>query len=493
MPDTEQSNNIKEKKYPFREVILISVNLLFIILILVLGHFNRFAADDFINFKNIRYSGFWDTFTFFYHVWNPRWTSNLFMNWMMIIFNPGDSLFLYYFFLLILFVIAVFRMLKNVLTLHNLNTGGFLLINYTLIFISGFFLLTFGIDETWFWMCASTIYILPVITTCHGISFIFSEKNNILTYILLIISFLIAGGGNEPFAIVIISILIAIIVNTLKKNHFSIQKLQIRFFIYKIMVAAVVMIVSFSINAFSPGDARRQTFLPPVDILHIIEAIGYSCVILLKDIALYKLIYIIPYVFLWSYLGAMITKIKPQYVFDFFKIIKQVLARLIILAVITIIISSVLIRGIPPQRTLIVVSFLIAIGFAIIGFVMGYMWSLTKMYSYKVFYTGAIAFIIIFAVIMFIQFPIAEKHARFYDKRIRALETATRFNHNEAFGLAPLPPSGWLYHGDITKDTANNLNKDYRDAIGLHFNVFIDSTLTEPPSIDPPDMLIIRH
>ena len=493
MSDTEQSNSTEEKNYPLRDIILIGVNLLFVILILVLGSYNRFAADDFINFKNIRYLGFWDTFTFFYNAWNPRWTSNLFMNWMMLLFNPADSLFFYYFFLLILFVISVFRMLKNLLTLHNLKPGKFLLINFTLIFISGFFLLTFGIDETWFWMCASTIYILPVIFTCLGISFIFSSKSNFITYILMISSFLVAGGGSEPFAIVVIIILTTIIINTFRKNHFSINKLPGRFIIYKIMVASVVMLISFSINIFSPGDARRQTFLPPIDILHIVEAIGYSSLILLRDILIYKLIYIIPYLFLWSYFGAMIAKTKPLFVFDFFKIIKQVLLRLFVLSILTIILSSVMIRGIPPQRTLTVISFLMAIGIAIIGFVMGYMWSLSKIYSCKVFYAGGIAFILIFTLIIFIQFPIAEKHARFYDKRLMTLTTATRFSQHEAMGLAPLPPSGWLYHGDITSDTANNQNRDYRDAIGLHFNVYIDSTLTKPPTMDPPDMLIIRH
>lgn len=74
-----------------------------------------------------------------------------------------------------------------------------------------------------------------------------------------------------------------------------------------------------------------------------------------------------------------------------------------------------------------------------------------------------------------------------------ALTTATRFSQHDAFPLAPLPPSGWLYNGDITTDTANNQNRDYRDAIGLKFNVYIDSTITEPPIMDSPDMLIIRH
>ena len=469
------------------------MNLLFVILFLVIGSCNRFAADDFINYKNIRLTGFWDTFTFFYHVWNPRWTSNLFMNWMMILFNPANSLFFYYFFLLIAFVIAIYRMLKNIFTLHQLKTTRFLLINFTFIFISGIFLFTFGVDETWFWLCASTIYILPLIFTCFGISIIFSTKNNTINYLLLIPTFLIAGGGNEPFAIVIIIILSAIIITILKKKKIKIANLPIRNFIYKITGAFLMMMISFCINAFSLGAITRLGFLPDINILHITEAIGYSSLILIKNILVYKMIYIIPYVFLWSYLGAMITKIKPQYVFNFAKIIKQVLVRLFIFSLITIIISSILIRGVAPQRTLIVISFLIAIGFAIIGFVIGYMWALSNIYSYRVFYVGVITFIITFTVIIFIQFPIAERHAKFYDKRIMVLTSAKRYYQGETVSLAPLPLAGWLYHGDITKDTANNINRDFRDALGLRFNVFIDSTLTEPPLMDAPDMLIIKH
>jgi hypothetical protein len=392
MPESNQTNTISDKNNSIRNIILLGVNLLFIILVLVLGFFNRFAADDFINFKNVHLTGFWETFTFFYHVWNPRWTSNLFMNLMMLNFNPVDSLFLYYFFLLALFAISVFRMLKNVIAFHNLKTSNFLLINYSLIFISGFFLLTFGIDETWFWMCASTIYILPVIMTCLGISFIFSKGNNVINYLLMIISFLFATGGNEPYAIVLIAIFATIIVNTFRKNKYNINKLPNRFIIYKVIAATAVMLISLSINIFSPGDARRQTFLPPVDMLHIVKAIGYSSFHLLTNMLLYKLIFIVPYLFLWSYFGAILTKHKPQYVFDFVKIIKQLIVRLIVLAIITIIVSSIMIRGVAPQRTLTIVSFIMAIGFAIIGFVVGYMWALSNIYSFKVFYIGSIAF-----------------------------------------------------------------------------------------------------
>jgi hypothetical protein len=493
MPENSSILNSSKINNRIKDYLLLFINLLFIVFILVMGYCNRFASDDFINFKNIKYSGFWETFRFFYNVWNPRWTSNLFMNWMMLLFNPGDSLFFYYFFLLMAFIISVFRMFRNLLLLYNLKTNNFLLLNYTIIFISGFFLFTFGVDETWFWLCASTVYILPVIATCFGISFIFSPKNNIFTFLFLILSFLIAGGGNEPFALVFITIFILIIISSLKRNKNSLLKISDRKILNRFIFAALLMTISILVNITSPGDARRLTFLPSIDVIHISGAILYSVFHILIHIFLFKLMYIIPYLFLWMHFGSMLARLKITLVFDVVKIVKRVFTGLILFSILCIILSSAMIRGIPPQRTLTVISLLFAMSFAIIGIVSGYRWMTGKIYLICLFYAGSIAFIIIFSVFMMIQIPIANKHAAFYDKRMRGLESATRFNNGEAFPLAPLPPSGWLYRGDITKDTNNNINKDFRDAMGLQFNVYIDSTLTEPPQIEQPDVLIIRH
>ena len=470
---------LESRKVRLFDIALLCVNLLFILLLLMFGYFNRLAADDFAYYFRVRDMGVWDAFIFAYKTWNTRWASILFMNIMMKLFNPESSLLLYYAFLLGLFIFSVYQMMKSLFSFLIIETSSFLCLNFTLLFISGFFMLTFGIDETWLWMNASTIYIFPVAMFCLGFSFLLSPKNDYFTHLMLNISFLFAGGGNEPFAVLIILSLISLFISLAKEDGFVvINHFDSRFF-NKIGASILILFTSFLINYFCPGVAVRQGFLPPANTYHILGSIGVTLLHLSKIILLEKLMFIIPFAMLWMILGSVFVQKNYELKFNLKTVFKYVVGSTVAIALFTVVISSILLHGRPPLRTLTVISFFMTIGFAVIGFCVGYHYFNQK-YFKAIIYSSAIALMISYNTIIILQYPIMKAHALAYDQRISALKTLESVHTAPFQKVAPLPPSGWLYAGDISSDTSNIQNFYLKKSLLLNFNIMSDSSKANP-------------
>ncbi len=472
MLNPNQKTGIKKEDL-IPNILLLSANILFIILFLLLGYYNRFATDDFAYYFRVRDMGIWDAFVFAYKTWNTRWASILLMNMMMKIFSPESSLLEYYILLLGLFFVAVYRMMKALFAFLLFEINRVFIANISLLFISGFFLFTFGINDSWFWMNASTIYIFPVILFCLGVSFMLNDKDNFFTHLMLNICFLLAGGGNEPFAIIIIYLLFSVWIKQVVPSSFTVLRHHSKPHLYKINAAILITITSFFINAFCPGIAVRQGFLPPSNAGHIVASIGYSLFLLGKTVVLEKSWFIVPYLISWMLVGGYIAKGNRILNYSTKAITNGMVIWLLIIAMFTVSVSAIMLHGMPPMRTMTVISFFMAIGIAVVGFFIGYHYFNLKFFRI-ICNIGILALSLSLSITIVIQYPIVKARAGAYDQRIAVLK-ALETNHTTASQkVSQLPPSGWLYGGDISSDTANIQNRYLRDALGLHFAVSVE-------------------
>ena len=455
-----------------KNLLLLFANLLFISLFLMLGYFNRFSSDDFAYYFRVRDMGLWDAFIFAYKTWNTRWASILFMNVMMKFFNPESSLLLYYIFILGLFFIAVYRLLKTLFAYYIIEISPIVTANYSMLFISGFFLCTFGIDESWFWMNATTIYILPLIFLCLGTSYILDIKNNFLPHLMLNISFFIAGGGNEPLAILAIIFLgTNFITQSINKQITTFNNPE-RKHLHKLRAALLILILSFSVNFFCPGLAVRQGFLPSYNVNHIVASILYTCLLLSKSLVINKLIFLIPYTLLWAYIGNKFYKQNFIIPIRLRTLILHFFIDLLLFSFLVICLCCIALHGMAPMRAMTAISFYMTGIFTYYGFCLGckiHFPKISKVYHYL----SAVIIAVSLSVIICNQYPIAKAYANAYDQRILSLKILESNHNTDAQSIKPLPPSGMLFSADISSDTNNIQNKYFKNALSLHFNVLL--------------------
>ena len=79
----------------------------------------------------------------------------------------------------------------------------------------------------------------------------------------------------------------------------------------------------------------------------------------------------------------------------------------------------------------------------------------------------------IYAILIFNQYPIIKAHAAAYDDRIIFLKGIPK-DQKQAVKVRALPPSGWLYDGDISLDTANIQNSYLKEALHLPFSIYTE-------------------
>ncbi|MEI6815658.1 MAG: hypothetical protein WCL14_03530 [Bacteroidota bacterium] len=449
-------------------ILLFTANCIFIMTYLMFGYFTRMCNDDFAYCFRVDKMGMWNAFIFSYKTWNTRWSSILLMNGMMNCFDPTASLLLYYIFLLLLFIGSVFKLIGSFCDLLKVKPSPINLLNYSMLTCSGFFLFNMGIGETWFWMNASTIYIFPVIMFCFGLSLVINRKTTTPIYALIFLSFILAGGGNEPFVIIMICLL-SLLIFKLRKLKTSMPIPFINAMKRKTILAVTAMVISFMVTAFCPGVAIRNSFLPPLSWMHVFQAVAYTSFQVMKTTAVDKVWFILPFFLIWVALGTKLSSLKNEIIARFISKINSILYIMIAFCFLNIVISAVAIHGVPPLRSLTTMTLLETTILILIGIKVGYQTTLPKRLSTM----APILLIGIYAILIFNQYPIIKAHAAAYDDRIIFLKGIPK-DQKQAVKVRALPPSGWLYDGDISLDTANIQNSYLKEALHLPFSIYTE-------------------
>jgi hypothetical protein len=176
--------------------------LLFIGVLMWLGTLQIPSADDLIYLKWVEELGIWNSTMMFHQEWNTRWTAIL-INQTYLSIIPKQILGLTYQATnLILGVLAFYPITKFI------NPGLSVLKRFILsvsLLLSLFFL-SFGLSDSWFWMCSQPAYLWSTLVSIWMISILFKESSNKLAIPLLILAHVFVGGASEIIAISVLLI-----------------------------------------------------------------------------------------------------------------------------------------------------------------------------------------------------------------------------------------------------------------------------------------------
>jgi hypothetical protein len=278
------------------KIIAIS-NVVFILLFIVLFYFNRIAADDFYAIRVLKEQGIIEGVQKSYNTWSGRWLPGL-CSLVVIHFYPSPFfLFVFGILLISLFIFSVKRFLHNFLQLFHWNNFSFWKELHLAIFIvSALFYSSFKIDETWFWLSSTCIYLTSIIFFFLGSSAIISARNSILNSGFIILSFTYIGGSCEPFALIVLLLLIIIFAaHFLKTIVLDIPKSDLN---NRLIIAFICCICSFIFSYLAPGNRIRESFFHEISVwqslLLNIKTTGMIILLRLASILPFIVLYSIP-------------------------------------------------------------------------------------------------------------------------------------------------------------------------------------------------------
>jgi len=129
-----------------------------------------------------------------------------------ILFSLGDTfldfnkyIFIYYLVIMAVFIYAVFLIIRSLADRFlNHELPVLLALNYAIIFIATFFYATFLVQEGWFWLITSFVYLVGIIMSCLGLACILQKGFRPWQIVMIIIAFLYVGGANEAYSSVLL-------------------------------------------------------------------------------------------------------------------------------------------------------------------------------------------------------------------------------------------------------------------------------------------------
>ena len=235
-------------------------NILFVFLFVVLSYYNRIASDDFYSIALLRDKGILGGVTYTYNTWTGRWAA-CFLNLFLIRFYAlNHFLFVYGITIFILFVFSVKRLLHNLIELFQVNSLSFWKeLNLAVFIVSAIFYCSIKIDETWFFLSSTCVYLISMLFFMLGTSALIARKTGVFNTLILIISFAYIGGSCEPFALINLLFLMLLIF----LNDFAVLKIDLpkKQFAKSLILAFVICMASFVILYMADGNRVREQFL----------------------------------------------------------------------------------------------------------------------------------------------------------------------------------------------------------------------------------------
>ena len=413
--------------------------------------------------------GIIDSIYYHYDHWCTRYSALLISFFIASLYKYGIVLILYQLLLLILITGSIITLIKSGINYLNKDSklSHFQYINYSLFIVSGIFYCTFNIDETWFWLSSSSTYLLSVITLIYGVSLIINKKNNLITYIALLISMLFIGGSNGSLSLFLLILAAILALFTYFKKIHNIRKYYI---IKKILFSALILLIGFTILYIGPGNDERASFFEPTTIKKsLIYNFKYCGIIVLKkipSIVFYLITFSIPCLFL-----GLINK-------DHFKrniIDKTIIATLLLGISIYLFQLPITykIHDIAPDRTLFPLCVFIYCYFCYIFYQIGTYSSIINKKTAQLLITITTSTVLIInCVSLWKQYPIVKKYATAYDKRIETIKHSADKN---PIILKPLPPSGFIYSNEISKNPYHFTNQHLKKGLSIDSDIIRDN------------------
>lgn len=442
-------------------------NFLFIGLYLFLSFYNRISTDDFYFLNSVNKYGIVGGTIHEHATWSGRWTSVLLTHFVLFFHKLNYSLFLYQVSILLLFITSIYRLLKNLNYLFwQVALKSSELLNTSIFIISAFFYTCFKIDETWFWLCASSNYLLSVVFFILGISAIINPKKSIFNFTLTIFSFTYLGGSCEPLALFSSFILLLFALGIYLKRT-SIP-LPTTLLFSRTLTAFLFCLGSFVLLYIANGNRIREQFFEDISVFECFlinfKTTGMIVLLRLPTIILYLILFSVPA----FYLG-LSQKVRPQSKKTLFKRIVTIGIVYGLLIYIYQFPVTYVTKDIAAYRALFPITLLTFLTSMLIFYHVGLMLNLKEEIKQFFLLASLIGVIILNIYTLSRQISTVPKYTKAYDERIDLL--LKNKNNPETNCLVPLPNSGLLLSAEISSDTSFFSNTHLKLGLGIKSNI----------------------
>lgn len=365
---------------------LLFSGIVYVFFVVLVSYSNRLAADDYCFKADVVEHGFFQSLKIYYTTWQGRFGSHIIINTVVFFYDSFPSLFVYTVLLVGLYLYAIYRILKY-LPIFSMPSRSLLLwaISFLLFNI---FLLTVYDFSAFYWLNASMMYFGGIAFALFGISELLSSSKSVLSYGVLILSFVVAGSSAENFGLMLNLLLLFFLAYQTfyqKINTYTYQKT---------IVAFVFCFAAFLAMVLAEGNQVRRGAFPDTHFFYAIyRSIKYLYYTILALVA-QRTIFLLVLSVAMIYVGALFRKesvIDEAWVGKFVAVATSLFLCFLVACIFP---NVYAMGGIGAYRSLTHIAFYVVIFISIISFVIGYKTYFPKIVCRLLTFVGSFAFLI---------------------------------------------------------------------------------------------------
>ncbi len=366
----------QSKRCSWTFAFLLLTNGLFLFFVLKIAFYNRLALDDYCFKAWLKEYGFWGAIHYNYTTWQGRFGSQVLINLTLQLYEVIPTLLLYHIFLIGIYLFSIFKMLSKILPQRILKNWQ--IFTLSLLIFNSFLLTTYDFSA-FYWLNASAMYFGGIAFALLGFSEIVSPSQSIFSYLILSISFLIAGSSSESFGLVLLlflSILLAFqlfpYLLTFFIRFFHLKTIRFKSKDKKIAFAFAFCFLAFFAMILAKGTWERKSAFPEMGIMYTLyRSVKYVYYTVLA-LTVQKSIFLVVLAISMMYVGALCrnnTSINEK---SIVKILIISILFFIFLLVIAIFPNVYAMGGIGAYRSLTHLAFYVLVCTAILSFLIAY-------------------------------------------------------------------------------------------------------------------------
>jgi hypothetical protein len=458
------------KRYSY---FVVFIFLIFVLLYSVLSYYSRLATDDFAFIANLRTQTVIQSSYEHYMSWSGRFMANLFIFTLYQVCQFNQTCyFLFLLFSLLFLICGIYYAISNVFKQFNILMSSLHTWLLTCSFTILLFFMTIDIGETWFWYNALAIYLYDILFFIWGTAFLFASKSSIKTNLLAILCFIYVGGASELYSIIFSLFFILLFYYKLKKVDYHLYTFWNNPMNRRLTYTFFAFLLSFILVIIAPGNYERANAFPDPGLISSIKLIGWMASKFFFWFLPQRIVFILACGIPVLFIGQQYAKVESVSL----KMLshKMRVATLFLLASIFVVFFCIafIMSQSGEYRVWFILSFLTTIYISLLFFYLGYYFLINNKWATYLKYISVAIGIPLMLYTAIHQYHLSKNYASAVDKRIEYLvELNDRIKKDTIIYLAPLPPCGMLYSGEISTDQNHFTNTELQLGYNLHFMV----------------------
>lgn len=441
-------------------------NLLYLLFILVIAYNNIPQSDDYCFMVANKHYGFFGSIRWWYNNWQGRFMPYVCINFFLLIYEKIGSLFPYTLFITFVYVFSIYHLLVKIINPERSKWSRFFIAGLSLTIFNSLLLFHFD-TSTFFWINVSTMYFGGVGFFLLGVNQVFAKSRSLISYAVLIFSFLYAGSSSEHFGLISLILLGIILGAVFFSKEILAGGKRKKIIVTKLWISLLVCVLAFLILYIAPGNNVRRSFFPHLSIMnsvkHTASAINYLVFLVIPSRLSYLFIVLFSFIFAGAYFGHKTNKenisTKLSILFCF------VLVGVIILTQF-LFIYALSYSG--PSRAYIHLSILFVIAAAGLGFLIGGEANAVSAVHYLVTYTGSLMIVLVSLYQIKSSLYPTLNYAKSVNERLGLLKRMKNSNYQGVFKLDSLKISSrnFLINSEIAKNPLDSNSMVINNCIG---------------------------